>query len=112
MELLDNNFENVLNQILDRPELTSKEIEVTDLDQEIIRGLITKGYLRGGNTRINSNKVFIILTYDGKFYFERKKAFLKQKRHSTIIEWIRYGITSAIAIGALIVSIFSFFKQG
>ena len=110
MEILDTNFERVLPQILEKPKEEYDEIDVTNLSQEIICELINMDYISGGFARINSNKVFVKVTYKGKNYFDNKKSFLKRERWTKIGEWVRYGITTAIALGALIVSIIAINK--
>lgn len=45
------------------------------------------------------------LTYNGEHYFDLKKEYLDKQRQQKIWEWVRYGITTLIALAALAVSI-------
>jgi len=72
---------------------------------QISRVLESMGYIEV--TRYLNAPSTIRLTPDGKCYFERKADISREKR----MEWIRYIITTAIAVAALITAVVSIILQ-
>ena len=82
-------------------------MEKTDLEQLRDNGFIEVGF----NPLIIPFESKCKLTYYGKHYFELKKQYKKSLRRPKIWEWIRYGITTLIALAALAVSIIALFTK-
>lgn len=53
--------------------------------------------------KVNGKTVHIKLTKSGKLYFETKK----QQKQIIVIDWIRYGITTLIALTSLLISLYN-----
>lgn len=74
--------------------------------EQIIEVLEAMGYVKT-TYRATGRPKTISLTDSGKCYFERKMDLTSEKR----IEWIRYIITTAIAVLALVVAAISLAAQ-
>lgn len=76
------------------------------IDKCIIDALIGDKYVKN---ECNNNSYGLYLlspTQKGKEYCKNKEKYIKEQRKSKIIEWVRYAITTIIALAALIISIF------
>lgn len=112
--LLDKKLEDTLSRIID---LTFygvvSEVVITDSEYSAIEieELLKHGYITAKDTSTLSNSSWMIsLTYNGKNYFEHKKNYLRENRRRNTIEWIRYIVTTAISIAALVVAIIALSK--
>lgn len=117
MEFLSNEQENTLHKIIDYCVSNGKwEINCSrdNMSRTIIESLIIDGYVENFVKPNNYGLYVLLPTQKGKDYFMRKeevqrqsKAIKKKFRNAKIADWIKYGITTLIAVGALIVSIIS-----
>ena len=112
--LLDKKLEDTLSRIID---LTFygvvSEVVITDNEYSAIEieELLKHGYIAAKDTSTLSNSSWVIsLTYNGKNYFEHKKKYIRESRRTNTIEWIRYIVTTAISIAALVVAIIALSK--
>lgn len=112
--LLDKKLEDTLSRIID---LTFygvvSEVVITDNEYSAIEieELLKHGYITAKDTSTLSDSSWIIsLTYNGKNYFEHKKKYILENRRTNTIEWIRYIVTTAISIAALVVAIIALSK--
>ncbi len=114
MELLRENEEIALKKILDEKKepvlVNSKNYIKIEIDT-----LIEYNYLSiaANADTLNGFGYLVNVTEKGKHYFEDKKIFLQQEiklkkkeRNDKIVGWVRWGITTAIALVALLLSIF------
>jgi len=69
---------------------------------EAVMSLEKKGLVLCCNTL---SSAAAILKQEGKYYFATEKKQKKIEKNRIVIEWVRYGITTLIAIAALVVSI-------
>lgn len=69
---------------------------------QVVESLEKKGYVINCNTFSNA---IAILKPEGNAYFEQQLISKKLHKKEKIIDWIKYGITTLIAIAALIVAI-------
>ena len=117
MELLSNEPEKILQQIIDYCAINGKwEINCSrdNMSRTIIESLIIDGYVENF-VKLNDYGLYRLLpTQKGIDYFVKKeeaqrkdKVANKKYRKAKIVDWIKYSITTLIAVGALIVSIIS-----
>lgn len=93
---------------LSHKKLNSLFSKITSDPIKILEGLSPKYVQKVQHTRINPLSKAVSTTYveysvsqDGLMYLQD----LAERTTNKVIEWIRYGITTAIASGALIVAI-------
>lgn len=99
MEILDKESEKTLKKIIEQNII---QVDKSQFDKQIIEKLIRLGLLKGDNISAFEGWSYIIeVTRDGQIYFVQKNKFIKSK----IFDWLKYGITTLIAIIALIISI-------
>lgn len=99
MEILDKESEKTLKKIIEQ---NITQIDKSQFDKQIIEKLIRLGLLKGDNiSTFEGWRSIIEVTRDGQIYFAQKNKFIK----SQIFDWLKYGITTLIAIIALIISI-------
>lgn len=104
---MDKSSEAVLKKIYD---LLNSQSEVSisspEYSKEQIDNLVNNGYIEKLEASTLTGWSYIIRpTYDGKTYFENKKAANKAKFKHNTIEVVKFLIPTIISIIALIVSI-------
>ena len=104
--MLNKQEEKILKYMIEKN--TYESIDVTsqcdsiEESIQIVESLEKKGLVINCNTLSNA---IAILKQEGKHYFEQQAILIKTKRKEKWTEWIRYVITTLIAIAALIISI-------
>jgi ABC-type taurine transport system substrate-binding protein len=107
MELLDEGSEKLLKRLLDASDDDSVFLSnIENINQSELNNLYKSGFIDSHN-----QKAVTRLTQKAKCYFEDKEKYLKQQRQIKIIDYIKYGITTFIALAALIVSIIAICKK-
>lgn len=104
--LLDKHLEEILREFQKASQ--GKEFGATEKDctQEEFIELMKNGFVEALDTSSMERWAYIAkLSYKGVHYFSLKKEYLRKKRKPKVWEWIRYGITTLIALAALAVSI-------
>lgn len=107
MQLLDKKLEVLLKELSDADNTDYIDTRNYDCRHNELDALEESGYIEQKRNRSGSPTVNISLTYDGLHYFEQKQHLLNNNRKNNIKERVRYGITTVVAVGALIVSIVS-----
>ena len=110
--ILDKRLELVLREF--QKESRGAEFGVTEkaCSQEEFIELMKAGYVEAIDTSNYERWAYIAkLTYKGIHYFELKKQYKRRQRQPKIWEWVRYGITTLIALAALAVSIIALFAK-
>lgn len=117
MEFLSNEQEKILQQIIDYCALNGKRelnCQRDNISRALIEKLVVCGYVENFSKSSSYGLYVLLPTQKGEDYFIRKEETLKiekvQKKKALIakvIDWVKYGITTLIAVGALIVSIIS-----
>ena len=112
MNLLNANLENLLKKLLESYKDEPMNVNSLTCERNEIEHLIEENYFKihCSNDSLSGWCYFVYPTQKAITYFEDKKSYNKQKRNSKIIEWLRYGITTAIAIAGLIVAIIALTK--
>lgn len=83
-----------------------------DCSHEEFLELKKAGYVEAIDTSSFERWSYIAkLTYKGIHYFEFKKQYKRKQRQPKIWEWVRYGITTLIALAALAVSIIALLRK-
>lgn len=113
---LNDELENTLTEIQrKRTKSPSGEIVCTDnltIDKKNLYELAQRGMIDIVCDEKNPPiGCFVELTYSGMHYFDEKNVYKKRKRRAEIKDWVRYGITTLIAIAALIVSVISICRK-
>jgi len=105
MKLLDEELEETLSELIlcSKKEYGGVIRNRQGFDLCKIAALIQQGYCK--NSAIHREN--IVLTHKGKRYFRDKEIYERQLKKEKTVENMRYWITTAIAIAALIVSIIS-----
>lgn len=106
---LDKKLENTLRELIEQSFngcIEQFHITESDFDANEIQELAKCQYISITDTRTLSETSWLVsLTYNGKNYFAHKQEYVRINRNHKIIEWLRYGITTAISIAALIIAL-------
>lgn len=120
MEILTKEQEESLQRIIEQSNVNINKAGRVDInctangfERTIIDFLIQNGYLKSLLKENNVGIYAVIPTEDGKNYFNKKSSYQKaikeherKERKEKIVGWVRWGVTTAIAISALFTSIF------
>lgn len=104
MELLDNESE----MFLKRLNSGSITFAIKDMERDLVSFLKDKGMI--STIALGDDKIEISLTHKGKTYFVEKQDFQGREKHRSRIDWVRYAITTGLALAAIIVSIIALCK--
>lgn len=103
-------LEKTLTKIVEEYRTTEKEISVDGKQyiKQDVDELIKTGYLKKMDCSTCSGWEYLVTpTEKALHYKEYKQQSIKPK----VIDWLKYGITTLIAIGALIVAIISLCRK-
>jgi len=110
--ILDKRLESVLRGFQQESHGADFGITEKACSHEEFAELKKAGYVEAIDTSSYARWSYIAkLTYKGIHYFELKKQYKRKQRQPKIFEWVRYGITTLIALAALAVSIIALFTK-
>lgn len=117
MEILSTRLEQILSKLLNNENQDNIVIHRSICELHEIKALAEKGFVEIHSKHYNLLPVVVSLTQNAFEYFSDKEKYIKSKeleKHKAnvakITDWVRYSITTLIAIGALIVSIIAIIK--
>lgn len=113
MKLLEKNLEDLLSMLLEKENKENIVVSNYMCERFEIDALAEKGYIKITSKPSIHLPIVVSLTQNAFDYFDNKEKATqevqkvkKSERNAKIIDWVKYAITTAVAIAALFISIF------